>query len=59
MRNTRLCAGRTPEADGRARGQPFTTITGLTPGQTYTFKIKATDAVGAGPASAPSNPVTA
>jgi YVTN family beta-propeller protein len=39
-------------------GQPFTTITGLTSGKTYTFKIKATDAAGAGPASAPSNPVT-
>ena len=39
-------------------GQPFTTITGLTPGKTYTFKIKATNAAGTGPASAPSNPVT-
>ena len=39
-------------------GQPFTTITGLTPGKTYTFKIKATNAFGTGPASAPSNPVT-
>jgi YVTN family beta-propeller protein len=39
-------------------GAPFTTITGLTPGQRYTFKIKATDAAGTGPVSARSNPVT-
>jgi DNA-binding beta-propeller fold protein YncE len=39
-------------------GQPFTTITGLTPGQKYTFKVKATDAAGPGPVSAPSNRVT-
>ena len=38
-------------------GQPFTTITGLTPGQKYTFRVKATDAAGTGPASAPSNPI--
>ena len=38
-------------------GQPITTITGLTPGRRYTFKVKATDAAGTGPASAPSNPV--
>jgi len=49
------CHGRnTPSTSG----QPFTTITGLTPGKTYTFKIKATNAAGTGPASAPSNPVT-
>jgi DNA-binding beta-propeller fold protein YncE len=39
-------------------GVPFTTIVGLTRGQTYTFKVKATDAAGTGPVSAPSNPVT-
>jgi DNA-binding beta-propeller fold protein YncE len=39
-------------------GEPFTTISGLTPGLTYTFEIKATDAAGTGPASAPSNPIT-
>lgn len=39
-------------------GQPFTTITGLTPGHKYTFKVKAVDAAGTGHASAPSNPVT-
>jgi DNA-binding beta-propeller fold protein YncE len=38
-------------------GQPITTITGLTPGRRYTFKVKATDAAGTGPASVPSNPV--
>ena len=38
-------------------GQPFTTITGLTPGKTYTFKIKAINAAGTGPASAPSNSI--
>jgi YVTN family beta-propeller protein len=39
-------------------GVPFTAITGLTSGQKYTFWIKATDATGTGPVSAPSNPVT-
>ena len=39
-------------------GLPFTTITGLTAGQRYTFIIEATDAAGTGPTSAPSNPVT-
>jgi len=38
-------------------GQPFTTITGLIPGQEYTFKVKAIDAAGTGPASAASNPI--
>jgi YVTN family beta-propeller protein len=38
-------------------GQPFTAISGLTPGQKYTFKVRTTDAAGTGPASAPSNPV--
>jgi YVTN family beta-propeller protein len=39
-------------------GAPFTTITGLIPGQRYTFRVKATDAAGTGRPSAPSSPVT-
>jgi Fibronectin type III domain/NHL repeat len=39
-------------------GLPETTITGLTPGRTYTFKVQATDAAGTGPASRPSHPIT-
>lgn len=39
-------------------GIPATVITGLTRGRTYTFTVRATDAAGTGPASAPSNPIT-
>ena len=35
-----------------------TTVTGLTPGQAYTFTVRATNPSGSGPASAPSNAVT-
>ena len=39
-------------------GSPYTTITGLTSGEPYTFTVQATDAAGTGPVSAPSNAVT-
>jgi DNA-binding beta-propeller fold protein YncE len=39
-------------------GIPTTSISGLTSRQTYTFTVKATDAAGTGPTSAPSSPVT-
>jgi DNA-binding beta-propeller fold protein YncE len=39
-------------------GIPDATITGLTPRQSYTFKVRATDAAGTGPVSAPSNAIT-
>jgi hypothetical protein len=38
-------------------GSPIT-VTGLTPGNTYTFTVAATNPAGTGPASAPSAPVT-
>ena len=39
-------------------GAPYTTINGLTPGQTYTFKVQATTAAGLGPTSTTSNAIT-
>jgi YVTN family beta-propeller protein len=39
-------------------GAPYTTINGLTPRQSYTFKVQATNAAGPGPTSAPSNAIT-
>ena len=38
-------------------GAPYTTISGLAPGQAYTFKVTATDAAGTGPVSTPSNAI--
>jgi DNA-binding beta-propeller fold protein YncE len=40
-----------------AQGGPAITVTGLTAGDTYTLTVTATNAVGTGPASSPSNPV--
>ena len=39
-------------------GAPYTALTGLTSGEHYTFTVRATDAAGTGPVSAPSNAVT-
>jgi YVTN family beta-propeller protein len=39
-------------------GLPLTTVTGLTPSTTYTFRVRAVNAAGAGPLSAASNPVS-
>jgi hypothetical protein len=39
-------------------GAPYTTISGLTPRPDLHIQSQSTDAAGAGPTSAPSNPVT-
>ena len=40
-------------------GAPFTIVTGLTPGQAYTFVVRGTNAAGTGPPSEPSRPIKA
>jgi DNA-binding beta-propeller fold protein YncE len=55
---TPACSACTGLTTPPTSGIPATTIAGLTPGQTYTFTTRATDAAGTGPASTPSNPVT-
>jgi hypothetical protein len=54
--------GSTPQKTVTVSGSPpatSVTVTGLTTGTTYTFKVSATNAVGTGAASSPSNAVAA
>ncbi len=53
--------GTTAQTPTKLTGSPpetSVTISGLTPGTTYTFTVQASNPNGAGPVSAPSNPVT-
>jgi YVTN family beta-propeller protein len=55
---TPACSACTGLTTPSTSGIPATTISGVASGQTYTFTVRAIDATGAGPASAPSNSVT-